>query len=51
MKPSVLKHGSVTLTPVGDDHLESIRQWRMDPEVARYMYTEPKISPEDRMDY
>lgn len=27
------------------DHLEQVRQWRMMPEVTKYMYTDPIITP------
>lgn len=31
-----------------DDDLEMVREWRMLPEITRYMYTDPDISAEDQ---
>ena len=31
------------LRKIRQDDLENIREWRMLPEITRYMYTDPKI--------
>lgn len=31
---------------LSEEHLELVRKWRMDPEVSKYMYTNPKITHE-----
>ncbi|MEE4205818.1 MAG: UDP-4-amino-4,6-dideoxy-N-acetyl-beta-L-altrosamine N-acetyltransferase, partial [Erythrobacter sp.] len=31
-----------------EDDLELVRHWRMSPEITRFMYTDPDISPEDQ---
>ncbi|MEM8726023.1 MAG: UDP-4-amino-4,6-dideoxy-N-acetyl-beta-L-altrosamine N-acetyltransferase [Pseudomonadota bacterium] len=33
---------------VREDDLEMVREWRMLPEITRYMYTDPEISPDDQ---
>jgi len=30
---------------IKEEHLEIIRKWRTDPDVSRFMYTDPSISP------
>ena len=37
---------SVTLRKVTEGDLEQIMQWRMDPEITRYMNTDPKLTLE-----
>jgi UDP-4-amino-4,6-dideoxy-N-acetyl-beta-L-altrosamine N-acetyltransferase len=39
---------SVRLRLIRPDDLEMIRAWRMLPEITRYMYTDPAISPDDQ---
>ena len=31
-----------------DEHLEKVRNWRNSPEIKKYMYTEPEITPEQQ---
>lgn len=33
------------------DDLEMLLQWRMDPEVTRFMYTDPKLTIEDQKEW
>ena len=35
---------SVTLRKVTEGDLEQIMRWRMDPEITRYMNTDPKLT-------
>ena len=37
---------SVTLRKVTEGDLEQIMRWRMDPEITRYMNTDPKLTLE-----
>lgn len=37
---------AVTLRRIRESDLENIMRWRMDPEVTRYMNTNPKLTPE-----
>ena len=37
---------SVTLRKVAEGVLEQIMRWRMDPEITRYMNTDPKLTLE-----
>ena len=37
---------SVTLRKVAEGDLEQIMRWRMDPEITRYMNTDPKLTLE-----
>ncbi len=37
---------SYTVRPVEERDLEAIRNWRMDPDITRYMNTDPKLTPE-----
>lgn len=37
------------LRNVREEDLEMVRTWRMLPEITRYMYTDPMISPEDQL--
>lgn len=37
---------SVTLREIRESDLETIMNWRMDPEITRYMNTNPKLTPE-----
>ncbi len=37
------------LTKLSYDHLDKTRQWRMLPEVTRYMYTDPQITFNDQV--
>ena len=34
------------LRKIREDDLERVREWRMLPEITRYMYTDPQITPE-----
>lgn len=36
------------LRNVREDDLEMVRKWRMLPEITRYMYTDPEITPDDQ---
>lgn len=36
------------LRNVREDDLEMVREWRMLPEITRYMYTDPQITAEDQ---
>ena len=38
----------ITLRLMTLDDAERVRQWRMDPEVSRWMYTAPDITPEQQ---
>lgn len=37
---------SVSLREIREDDLEAIMEWRMDPDITRYMNTDPKLTPE-----
>ncbi len=37
---------SVTLRDIREDDLENIMNWRMAPDITRYMNTNPKLTPE-----
>ena len=37
---------SFTVRPVRESDLENIMHWRMDPDITRYMNTNPKLTPE-----
>ena len=37
---------SVTLRKITEEDLEQIMRWRMDPEITRYMNTDPKLTLE-----
>ncbi len=37
---------SVTLREIKESDLENIMRWRMDPDITRYMNTDPKLTPE-----
>ena len=37
---------SVTLREIKESDLENIMSWRMDPDITRYMNTDPKLTPE-----
>ena len=37
---------SVTLRKINEEDLEQIMRWRMDPEITRYMNTDPKLTLE-----
>lgn len=39
----------IALKKVTYDDLEQIRQWRMLPEITKYMYTDPIITPEQQV--
>lgn len=39
---------SVTLRKVTEGDLEQIMRWRMDPEITRYMNTDPSLHWKDR---
>ena len=39
---------SLKLIKLREEHLETVRRWRMMPEVTKYMYTDPQISSEDQ---
>jgi UDP-4-amino-4,6-dideoxy-N-acetyl-beta-L-altrosamine N-acetyltransferase len=34
-----------------EEHLEIVRKWRMSPEVSKYMYTDPVITPEQQRNW
>ena len=36
----------VKLRKVQESDLEKIRKWRMDPNVTKYMYSDPVLTPE-----
>ncbi|MEM9312264.1 MAG: UDP-4-amino-4,6-dideoxy-N-acetyl-beta-L-altrosamine N-acetyltransferase [Pseudomonadota bacterium] len=36
------------LRSVREEDLEMVREWRMRPEITRYMYTDPQVSPDDQ---
>lgn len=36
---------------LSEEHLELVRKWRMDPEVSKYMYTNPKITHEQQKNW
>lgn len=37
---------SVTLRRIGEEDLETVMRWRMDPDITRYMNTNPKLTLE-----
>ena len=37
---------SIHLREIREEDLELIMQWRMDPDITRYMNTDPKLTPE-----
>jgi hypothetical protein len=37
------------LETLNGNHLETVRKWRMLPEVTKYMYTDPVITPESQL--
>lgn len=37
---------SVTLRRIREEDLEKIMRWRMDPDITKYMNTNPKLTPE-----
>ena len=37
---------SVTLRKIRESDLETIMNWRMDPEITRYMNTDPRLTLE-----
>lgn len=37
---------SITLREIREEDLETIMRWRMDPDITRYMNTNPKLTPE-----
>lgn len=39
----------ITLTPLKEEDIELVRQWRNSPEVSQYMYTENFISKEQQV--
>ena len=39
---------SVALRKINEEDLEQIMRWRMDPEITRYMNTDPKLTLEGR---
>ena len=39
----------LVLRKIRKDDLETIMRWRMDPEVTRYMYTDPRLTLEGQM--
>lgn len=39
------------LRVITEDDLEKITKWRMDPEVTKYMYTDPKLSIKDQRNW
>lgn len=39
----------IALIPLVKEDLEMVRDWRNSAEVSQYMYTEPKITPEDQI--
>ncbi|MCC2615109.1 GNAT family N-acetyltransferase [Aestuariibacter halophilus] len=44
----ILQGYQVTLTPVGEDDLDLLRQWRNDPDIARQMLSQEPISEEQQ---
>lgn len=38
----------VTLREIREEDLERIMSWRMDPDITRYMNTDPKLTPEEQ---
>lgn len=42
---------SVVLRTVVEEDLEMIMNWRMSPEVTKYMYTDPKLTIEDQQNW
>lgn len=40
---------TIKLRRILEDDLEGIRKWRMLPEISRYMYTSPTITPESQL--
>jgi len=41
----------IKLEPLTEEHLEMIRNWRQLEEVTKYMYTDPKISKEQQIEW
>lgn len=41
----------IILKKIGYDDLDLIRKWRMQPEVTKYMYTDPIITPEQQVEW
>lgn len=39
------------LRTLREDDLEMVRRWRMLPEITRYMYTDPQITPADQREW
>ena len=39
---------TVKLRRISNDDLDMIRHWRMLPEITKYMYTDPEITPESQ---
>jgi len=42
---------SLELRKIKQDDLEMIMKWRMDPDVTKYMYTDPKLSIEKQLEW
>jgi hypothetical protein len=42
---------SLELRKIKQDDLEMIMKWRMDPDVTKYMYTDPKLSIEKQREW
>lgn len=42
---------SCRLRKLAEGDLEQVRLWRMQPDIARYMYTEPVITPEQQRNW
>ena len=40
---------AVSFEALSQEHLETVRNWRNSPEVARYMYTDANIAPDDQL--
>lgn len=51
LKASEFKRFGVTLKPLSEDMLETVRQWRNDPEVAKHMLTREYISAEQQVQW
>ena len=42
---------SVTLRGIREEDLETIMNWRMDPEITRYMNTDPQLTLEGQKEW
>lgn len=43
-----MKELALQFIKIREEHLEKIRLWRISEDVAKYLYTDPKIIPEDQ---